>query len=83
MVSGVTQGSILEPLLFMLYTSKIFLIVGNVNVGSADDSNLSSYSKNAFASSSDKIALSEFGSNCQCLKRHMRLSLLFALSLRR
>ena len=35
-VSGFTQRSVLEPLLFILYTSKLFHIVGNHIVGYTD-----------------------------------------------
>ena len=45
LVSGVLQGSVLAPLLFTLYTSEFFHIVGNQSVGYADDTtNLRSYS---------------------------------------
>ena len=36
-VSKVPQGSVLGPLLFILYTSELFLIVGNHMVTYADD----------------------------------------------
>ena len=36
-VSGVPQGSVLGPLLFILHTSEFFHIVGNPIVGYADD----------------------------------------------
>ena len=39
-VSGVTQGSVLGPLLFLLYTSKLFSILENRLIGYADDSTL-------------------------------------------
>ena len=37
MASGVSQGRILEPLLFILHTTELFHIVGNRIVGYADD----------------------------------------------
>ena len=40
MVSKVPQGSILEPLLFILYTSELFHIVGNYMVGYEDDTTM-------------------------------------------
>ena len=36
-VSGVQQGSILGPLLFLLYTSELFSILKNKLIGYADD----------------------------------------------
>ena len=39
-VSGVPQGSVLGPLLFLLYTSQLFSILENKLFGYADDSTL-------------------------------------------
>ena len=37
-VSGVSQGSVLGPLLFLMYTSELFSILENRLIGYADDS---------------------------------------------
>ena len=39
-VSGLQQGSVLSPLLFLLYTSELFSILENKLIGYADDSTL-------------------------------------------
>ena len=38
--SGVPQGSVLGPLLFLLYTSELFSILENYMIGYADDCTL-------------------------------------------
>ena len=38
-MSGVLQGSVLGPLLFLLYSSELFIILQNKLISYADDSN--------------------------------------------
>ena len=42
-VLGVPQGSVLRPLLFLLYTSELFSILENMLIGYADDSTLMAF----------------------------------------
>ena len=42
-VSGVPQGSVSAPLLYLLYTSELFSILENKLIGNADDSTLMAF----------------------------------------
>ena len=54
-VSGVPQGSVLSPQLFLLYTAQLFSIVENKLYGYADDSTLLA----VVPSSGERVAVSE------------------------
>ena len=64
-VSKVPQVTVLGSLLFILYTSELFHVVGDYIVDYADDTTICAIncSQTALASSSDRIAESGFGSN--------------------
>ena len=47
-VAGVPHDSVLGPLLFLLYTSAFFHIVGNYIVGYADDTTIYAVSPRSF-----------------------------------
>ena len=55
-VSGVPQGSVLCPLLLILYTSKLFSILENKLIGCADDSTLMA----AVPSPGVRVTIAEF-----------------------
>ena len=55
MVSGVPQGSVLGPQLFLLYTAELFSIVENKLYGYADDSTLVAVA----SSPGERVAVSE------------------------
>ena len=55
MVSGVPQGSVLGPQLFLLYTAELFSIVENKLYGYADDSTLVA----VVPSPGERVAVSE------------------------
>ena len=60
-VSGVHQGSVLGPLLFILNTSEFFHIVGNHIVGCADDTTIYAVISRSLAR--PQVMESGFGSN--------------------
>ena len=75
-VSGVSQGSVLGPLLFILFTSELFLNVGNHITGHADDTTIYavisrplSYAQVMESLNHDLAAI-----NSWCLKWHKRLN---------
>ena len=55
-ISGVTQGNVLGPLLFFLYTSELFFILENKMIGYADDSTLMAVVKTPCV----RVAVAEF-----------------------
>ena len=55
-VSGVSQGSVLGPLLFLLYTAELFSVVENKLYGYVDNSTLVA----VVASPGERVAVSEF-----------------------
>ena len=55
MVSGMPQGSVLGPQLFLLYTEELFSIVENKRFGYADDSTLVA----VVPSPGERVAVSE------------------------
>ena len=57
MVSGVPQGSVLGPQLFLLYTAELFSIVENKLYGYADDSTLVAVVSSTNNNSSTLVAL--------------------------
>ena len=65
-VPGIPQGSILEPLLFILYTSELFHTVGNHIVGFADDTTIYTVIPRPF----NMVAIYSW-----CSKQNMRLKL--------
>ena len=82
-ISGVTQGSVLGPLLCILYSSELFHIVRNHIVGYADDTTIDaliprplSRSQGMKSPNQDLAAI-----NSWCLRWHMRLNSKKAISI--
>ena len=76
-VSGVPQGSILRAILFILYTSELFHIVGNHIVGYEDDTTIYTVIHGPLLRSQVMESLNQDLSviNSWCLKWHMRLNI--------
>ena len=75
-VSGVPQGSVLGPLLFTLYTSELFHIVGNHMVGYANDTTIKPLIPTPLSRLQVMESLNQFlaAVHSWCLKWHMRLN---------
>ena len=75
-VSGMPQGSVLGPLLFMLYTSKLFHIIGNHMVGYADDIMIYAVILRPLSRAQVMESLNQqlAAINSWCLKLHTRLN---------
>ena len=75
-VSGVPQGSVLGPLLLILYTSELFHISTNHNVGYADNTMIYTVIPRQLFRSQVMESLNRdlAAINSWCLKWHMRLN---------
>ena len=74
-VSGVSQGSVLEPFLFILYTSKRFHIVENSFVGYMNDTKIYAVITTLLSRPQviESLHQNVTAINSWCLKWHMRL----------
>ena len=75
-VLGAFQGYVLEPLLFVLYTSELFHIVGSHIVSNADDITIYAIVHRPLSRPqvTDSINPDLAAINFLCLKWHMRLN---------